>query len=503
MVFRKPYGFLIKHFKLIHLVLTGLLIYLTSYVSGILTYYNKFMVGTVGKFDAINYMNSYYLIAVILSIIICMVVYALLRYKKKPRTLYLVLIAFVILIAGFINMVQGGLEVIYFGVLDTKTLRLYRDLLRILIVFQYISVAVVLVRGLGFDIKKFDFVADLHELDLDVSDDEEVELTIGNTNILQRKVNRRVREFKYYYFENKPFILVIVISLLVIGLGSWIINKEVVNKVYEEGEQFSTDNFTFKVLDSYITTRGYDNEVILKDNSSYVIVKTMVSSNNKSVINMANMLLNVNYNSYSSNSYSGNRFMDLGTPYRKQKVNGAYTYLFIYKVSNNDINKKMHLVYADDKKVKLSPVMLDEAGTSKEYKLDEKIDLSKTTFDKGSFVIESYEVGEKFSYPYQYEMGGKIFNSQYSITSPQKMILKLDVSSEIPLDLNNYTFLDYYASLKYKIDGVEYESNSFEDKTPGNEKKSLYLSVDKKIGNAEEIWFDIQIRNYKFIYKIK
>ena len=45
----------------------------------------------------------------------------------------------------------------------------------------------VLVRGLGFDIKKFNFVKDLHELDIDVTDEEEVELTLGNTNVAKRK----------------------------------------------------------------------------------------------------------------------------------------------------------------------------------------------------------------------------------------------------------------------------------------------------------------------------
>lgn len=505
MVFKKPYGFLIKHFKFIHLILTGLYIYLAINVSNILNYYNNFILGIVGKLDAAKYMNNYYMIVVILSIVICLIIYALLRYKKKPRALYLGLLAFVIFVAGMINMVQGGLEVIYFEVMDTKTLRLYRDLLRILVVFQYISIGIVLVRGLGFDIKKFNFVADMQELGLDVSDEEEVELTLGDTtNRAQRKFNRRLREFKYYYLENKYFILVILVVVFGLGAGTLFVKNEVIDKVYEQGESFSTEQFTFKVLDSFVTKKGYNNEVIAKEDEAFVIVRMNVASNGeKRKLNKANMLLEVNYNSYNSDSYYGDRFVDLGTSYRDQVIRGSYTYLFIYRVDANDVGKKMKLVYASDRKVNLSPVMLDEVGEENSYKLGDMIDFSKVIFGTGNLMIESFEVGEKFSYPYQYEIGGQTFNSQYTISSVQGVVLNLKIKAIYPINLDNFTFFDTYGVLKYKVDGKLYESKIFENKTPGNYKDGLYLAVDKKVGMAEEIWFDIQIRNYKYIYKIK
>jgi len=503
MVFRKPYGFLIKHFKLIHLILTALYMYLTINVSNILRYYNNFILGTVGKLDAVKYMSNSYMISVILSIIICVIVYALLRYKKKPRILYLGLIVFVILISGMIELVQGGLEVIYFGVMDTKSLRLYRDLLRILVVFQYISVGIVLIRGLGFDVKKFNFVEDLQELNLDVSDDEEVELTLGNTNTLRRKINRRVREFKYYYVENKIFIWIIAIVTIVLLGSTLFVKNEVIDKVYEEGEQVSTDYFTFKVLDSFITKKGYDNEVVVAGDYSFVVVRMEISSFEKREFNIANLVLYANYNGYSSAGYNGSSFVDLGTIYRGHLISGTNTYLFIYKVSDNDIGDKMRLVYANDEEINLEPVMLDEVGEEKKYKLGEKIDFSTSTFGSGNFVIENFEMGEKFSYPYQYEIGGQIFDSQYTITSVQGSILKLNIDSSYPLNLDNYTFLDTYANLKYKINDSVYVSKTFSNKTPANEKKSLYLAVDKNVINATEIWLEIQIRNYMYIYIIK
>ena len=199
MILRKPYAFLIKHFKLIHLFLTAIYIYLAFYTSSILNYYNNFISGSTGKLNAINYINSYYLIAIILSIIISIIILILMIHKKKPRFLYIILILIYIIIAAILSMSMSGLNTIYFSVLDTQTLRLYRDLLRIILIIQYIIIAITLIRGLGFDIKKFDFVKDLNEMNIEVSDDEEVELTIGNTNTITRKMRRYIREFKYYY----------------------------------------------------------------------------------------------------------------------------------------------------------------------------------------------------------------------------------------------------------------------------------------------------------------
>ena len=193
MILRKPYAFLIKHFKLIHLILTSLYIYLAMKVSSLLNYYNNFIGGTERKLNAIKYITNYYLLAIIASIIICIIIFLLMRYKKKPKLLYFILIILYLAVAIIINISHEGLNTIYMDILDTKIQRLYRDLLRIILLFQYISIVFTLVRGLGFDIKKFNFKEDINELDLDITDDEEVELTLGNTEGLQRKIRRKLR----------------------------------------------------------------------------------------------------------------------------------------------------------------------------------------------------------------------------------------------------------------------------------------------------------------------
>lgn len=506
MIFRKPYGFLIKHFKLIHLILTGLFIYLTIKVNGMLAYYNNFELGIVGKLDAINYITDDYLAAVGASIVICIIAYILLRYKKKPRMLYLVLIGFVLVVAVVINISYGGLQTIYTSILDKRTIRLYRDLLKILVVFQYISILPVLVRGLGFDIKKFNFVKDMQELNFDMSDEEEVELTLGDTNSTQRKFNRRIRELRYYFIENKVFISIIIVIALIIGASTLYVSEEVINKVYNEGEVFSSNEFQFRVDKTYITTKGYDGKVIVGEDFSYVIVKMIVASNSgKKELNTANLILEVNYNSYSSGGYYGSKINDLGIIYKKQFFSGAKTYLFVFKVNNEDISSKddMRLVYAGDKEVNLKPVMLDEVGEVSTYKIGEVLDFSKTILGSGSFKIDSYELAASFPYSYNYEIGGESFTGQYDISSIKGGILNLKISSSYINNLDDYGFLDTYAVLKYKVGDIEYEIKNLENKTPGNYKDGLYLAVDKSVMEADSIWFDIVIRNVHYIYTIK
>ena len=503
-VFKKPYAFLIKHFKIIHLFLTVIYIYLAIKVNSILKYYNNFSLGIVSKLDAVHYITSYYIIAILASIIICIVIYALMRYKKKPRTLYLLLIGFSLVIAWLINYSYQGLETIYISVLDTRSIRWYQDLLRILSWVQYLTIAVVLVRGLGFDIKKFNFVHDLEDLGIDVNDEEEVELTLGNTNTIWRKLRRHLREFKYYYFENRIFINIIVIVIVALIGFSLVIDKEVVNKVYQQNEVFSTDQFTFNVLESYITNRDFDNQEIMNNNTSFVVVRIRLSSNvGKKVLNTGNLILKVNNHSYSSDKKYAARFKDLGSAYRDQKIDEATDYLFIYNVINEDINEGMKIVYAEDKTVNLSPIKLDQSDDIKNYKLGDKVDFSESSLGSGSLLIHSFEVQDKFSYPYQYEIAGQIYTNQLTITSVQNIILHLVMESFYPYELDNYSFLEKYGVLHYKIDDKEYTSSVFENKTPGNYKEGLYLSVDKDIANATSIWLDIKIRNKQYLYTLK
>ena len=95
MVFRKPYAFLIKNFRKIHillLILWGYIFFkisnLKGFIGEFITYgtYNKNVEGISTKINILLYLS------IIAIIVISIILLWLLRYKKKPWKLYLVLI---------------------------------------------------------------------------------------------------------------------------------------------------------------------------------------------------------------------------------------------------------------------------------------------------------------------------------------------------------------------------------------------------------------------------
>ena len=503
MVLKNPYGYLIKNFKLIHFILLGIYIYLAVHVNSILQYYNQLIAGSASKLDAMSYVNNYYIYFIIISSIICVIVYALMKYKDKPRLLYVLLIGLYVVVWVMIRISYQGLNTIYLSVLETKTLRLYRDLLQIIVVAQYISIAFVLVRALGFDIKKFNFVKDLNELNLSEADLEEIEVTLGGTESIQWRFNRRLREFKYYYLENKAFIIIILVIVVCVALSGIVVDKQVVNKVYSEGEEFSTDDYRFNVLNSYITSLDWEGKSFANSDTTFVIVRLNIGVNRSAMkFNTSNLLLKVGNSSYTSNSRYASRFEDLGFAYRDSVIRNQGIYLFIYNILTKDINKKMILEYAGSKKIRLNPINLDEEKKRSEYKITENIDLSGSSFQGGHFGVVSYEIKDQFAYSYQYEVWGQTNTANLTISGNGGGILHLVIDSNLPSKFDNYSFLSSFGNLKYKI-GDNVVVSSFKDKTPASYSDGLYLAVDGDVLKADSIWFEIAIRDQKYVYILK
>ena len=171
-------------------------------------------------------------------------------------------------------------------------------------------------------------------------------------------------------------------------------------------------------------------------------------------------------------------------------------------MENDKLDKNMYLFYGNNIKVKLNPVNLDVVNDSVSYKINEELNLSETMFGSGSFKITSYEIGEKFNYSYSYEVSGQVMNSNITIKSINNLILHIVVSGSYPNGLNSYSFLNDYAVLKYKIGDNEYKS-SFDNKSPKSYKDGIYVNVNKDIAVADKIWFEIDIRNKRYVYNLK
>ena len=57
MIFKKTYGFLIKHFRLVHLIITAVLVYLVFFSNQIYKFLNDCIMDSVNRYNALEYID--------------------------------------------------------------------------------------------------------------------------------------------------------------------------------------------------------------------------------------------------------------------------------------------------------------------------------------------------------------------------------------------------------------------------------------------------------------
>ena len=92
MIFRKPYAFFIKYFRVINLIMAvfmAVLIYHTLTVGRFLNeYINDYILAT-NNFSLGSYINFYTFLLIIIIIILTIVVTSVMFVKDKPKKLYI------------------------------------------------------------------------------------------------------------------------------------------------------------------------------------------------------------------------------------------------------------------------------------------------------------------------------------------------------------------------------------------------------------------------------
>ena len=203
MIIRKPYAFLIKHFKLIHFVMLVLSIYIVNRANIIFNFFNEYV--TTRQVSSAEYISSNYLplflfISSILIITLSIIIFILLKQKDKPKLLYIIIIIYYILFIIFLIIAGMVISTIYIEGLSPQLSRIYRDISLIALIIQIIFIVLIAIRAVGFDIKKFHFGEDLQELQIEVTDNEEIEITSGiDFDKISRNLQIKKEDFKSFY----------------------------------------------------------------------------------------------------------------------------------------------------------------------------------------------------------------------------------------------------------------------------------------------------------------
>ena len=175
MILRKPYAFFIKHFKLFNIILTILevyMIYKLSFLVQFLFEYASYPQGSVGQDLVGNLLTLRVFIIEIVISIFALILLFVLSVKKKPIKLYLFVIIFNIVLAVFLFILRNYLQIMSLQVIETRTEYVLRDFTLIGMIGSILITFLLSMRSLGFDIKKFEFGQDLHDLSISEEDNE-------------------------------------------------------------------------------------------------------------------------------------------------------------------------------------------------------------------------------------------------------------------------------------------------------------------------------------------
>ena len=246
MIIRKPYAFLIKYFKVIHIGIFFFILYLLIRSRNIYIFFRDYLqTGTYTYINnmAISYVNTLMIIISIVLIAVYLLIFFLMKQKEKKILYYLLGIIFYFLSFVLFIVFLGAFNNLEYTSFSNQTIVLYRDFALILYYFNYFFLIIAFIRGFGFNVKKFNFEKDLKQLEISEEDREEIEVgssldfeNVGNF------VRRRKRNFMYYIKENSYILIVFLVIIVLLTTFSIALNKLVISKVYKENEVVSIDS---------------------------------------------------------------------------------------------------------------------------------------------------------------------------------------------------------------------------------------------------------------------
>ena len=521
MILRKPYAFLIKNFKIIHLILSVLMSIIIYKFTNILSFFNEYLASkpnVISKNVALSLYPKSIIIYIIIVLAFSIIIMSLMQWKKKPITFYSYLIFTIVGSCAVLYYSYDIISTLEEGLVAVKTLRMVRDLCVVSIIAQSLSLIILIARTMGFDVKKFDFGKEM--LKVSDSDREEFEFDVSfDSDKFKRNFRRNMRNIKYTYKENKLLINLVLGVVFAIICAIIYININIYNKRYGENTMVSVDGFTFGITSSIYTKLDNKGNTISK-NDTFVITNIKIKSNiNDSSIDTNNFKLYIDKAEY--NVSDNNSLFDLGKIYKNTDISNTFeSYILIFKVPDDKMDKKMTLLYKSNKgknvKFKVNAKSIDKKDDIKDYNLNDTIDFKDSLIDGTKLTITGFDIQDRFKIDYDFCIESKC-NSSYEyiyrslIGNYDKTILKLDYVYEPGIkkidEIDNiYSLTSKMAIIKYIIGDKTYMNNEYlRELKPSNVSlsKTLFLEVDENIKNADSIVISFRIRNKLYNYKLK
>lgn len=520
MIFRKPYAFLIKNFRKIHIVLLLLCAFIYYKTMQLTGFINEFMI--YFSYDPYlepitNYVSILFYITTIIIVIITITLIILLKRKNKPWKLYLVLA--ITYIAVFIIFGYTKSYFIKNDLSSTAVPRAIHDFLFISTIPQYLSFLILFIRITGLDLNKFGFKNDKEFLELEQDDREEFEISVNiDKDVFKRVYKKTIRLIGYFYLEHK-FVMNIIIAVTTISLiGYTYYYFGIAHKTIKETKELNANNYIITINKSYYTNKDKKGNIIEKDSSFVILNMTIINNGAQRKLEANNFHL-VNGNNditFSKNTYS-NYFNDIGNNYSNRVFNKGEkrNFAMIFKVDKK-LNKNNFVLYYQQYKnskktylrkikLKLEDVSIINSNTSK--KIGEEINIKFPKGTEENFTFLDYALEDNSNYNIESCNSDDICSVITKILTANSnyKTLKINFISDNYEGQELIDFSTNYGKIKYiDNDNIAREieiKDALENKDYLG--KYMYIKVPSKIENASSIEIIYTVRNQKYYYKIR
>ena len=533
MILRKPYAFLVKHFKLIHVIILLCGVYLTAKTWNVVSFFGTY-IKQGQKITGVNNLPETYITPLmnllpIVVILTCAIIIYLLYYKGKPLMLYVYIALIYFLIFLSYRYLDTFLYGLAFDKPNIRFVNILRDVYRVLTVIQIPVIVLSFVRAIGFDFKKFDFKRDLLELGIEAEDNEEYEFELKlDKEDIQAKFKKRLRLFKYFYKENKFLFVglgVIAGAVVVVLVVNAFKAREI---IYKQNKVVDLDYYEVQVLDSYKTTTDNMGK---KFNNAYFYLILKMRYHNTSNEDMYPFLTYIDYGDgmVRSTRNMSQRLSEFGVNYYRQTLKPDETrdFTFIYEVPIEYYDSELILRHLKDiviedgqlvylyTKVRLSPKEFDEKATTvSTSNVGDTISLSDSIYGNSTFTIEDVSMNSIFYYNIT-KCSKNGCQSRLNTLTPSNTerfnLALMRIKYKLDLDYDtlgkNYKtpdFISDFGSIRFVLNGKEYNNRlELTDVTPYVTNDYVFVQIRDYVREAEKVYLDLKIRDKVYTIILK
>lgn len=530
MIIRKPYAFIIRHFKIINLVIAGCIAFLAVNATNLQQQFVDLKTSKMYTYAGAEYLiNNNIFLFVIVGLILTGLVYYLLKEKKKPTRAYLSTIAYFIGTAVLILYLKNVCNNLVNGTVTESTLSLARDASMMIRYVGFILFCIIFVRGIGFNLGQFNFSKDIREMKIVEEDSAEFEVMIGQNNYKYARGFRRfVRECKYYFLENLVYFELIgglmIIACSIYGLYYY---KTYLDRAKEEAIM-TVDGINYSVNGAYITAEDYNGNIV-KENSKFVVVNLSLTNTllADATLDLTKISIQSGKIEFYPTLYYNGKFYDLGVPYqeKQQLISGEttdVTLTFEVPATTNVRNWTLRIQEAVDnnglkvlvmyRKFKITTKDIDSEDKDTVFTVGQDIKTNTVNHNMFKMNIQSFSFEEKYLIDYA------LCNSKLNCSRKSKLISPSMDSTDSMITLNlQYTLYDdayftktfptindifsNYATIIYTIGTKEYQEKG-RLVTQENVDNYVFLRANRRVKDASNVMLKFDFRNQKYYLRL-